>query len=180
MDEPAGIDPQCSRYANREATALMERLFYDTAGLTGELASLRGHNRTVVLANGCFDIIHVGHVRYLEGAAALGDILVVALNDDGSTRRLKGEGRPVMPVEERAEILLAMRCVDYVLIFGDGTVDGILEAVHPDIHAKGTDYTVETVPERETARRIGCRTVIVGDPKDHSSRDIIRALRGEE
>jgi len=181
MDEWAlrGSIPSAG-HGNGEATALTERLFYDTAELAGELARLRGSKRTVVLANGCFDIVHVGHVRYLEGAAALGDILVVALNDDDSTRQLKGEGRPVMPVGERAEILLAMRHVDYVLIFAGGTVDGILEAIRPDVHAKGTDYTVESVPERETARAIGCRTVIVGDPKDHSSRDIIRALRREE
>jgi rfaE bifunctional protein nucleotidyltransferase chain/domain len=159
---------------------LKERLFFDAAELAGELGGRTGRRRTVVLANGCFDIVHVGHVHYLQGAAALGDLLVVALNDDDSTRRLKGRGRPVMPVGERAEILLAMRHVDYVLIFGEETVDGILQAIRPDIHAKGTDYTVETVPERETARTIGCRTVIVGDPKDHSSRDIIRILREEE
>lgn len=159
---------------------MKERLFYDAARLAGELGGPLSRKRTVVLANGCFDIVHVGHVRYLQGAAALGDILIVALNDDDSTRRLKGGGRPVMPVAERAEIVLAMRHVDYVLIFGEETVDGILEAIRPDIHAKGTDYTVETVPERATARAIGCRTVIVGDPKDHSSRDIIRTLRKEE
>ncbi len=159
---------------------MKERLFYDAAKLAGELGGTGSRKRSVVLANGCFDIVHVGHVRYLQGAAALGDILVVALNDDDSTRRLKGVSRPVMPVAERAEILLAMRHIDYVLIFGDETVDGILEAIRPDIHAKGTDYTVESVPERATARAIGCRTVIVGDPKDHSSRDIIRTFRREE
>lgn len=159
---------------------MKQRLLYDAAELAARLGDPRSRKGTVVLANGCFDIVHVGHVRYLQGAAALGDILVVALNDDDSTRRLKGEGRPVMPVAERAEILLAMRSVDYVLVFGDETVDGILETIRPDIHAKGTDYTIESVPERATARAIGCRTVIVGDPKDHSSRDIIRTLRKEE
>ena len=158
---------------------MKERIFHEAARLADELGPQRGRDRTIVLANGCFDIMHVGHVRYLREAAALGDLLVVALNDDRSAERLKGAGRPVMPVEERAEILCAVRHVDYVLIFGDETVDGILEAVRPDIHAKGTDYTVESVPERKTAEAIGIRTVIVGDPKDHSSRDIIRALRGE-
>ncbi len=133
----------------------------------------------VVLANGCFDVLHIGHVRYLEAAASLGNLLVVAMNNDRSTRALKGDGRPVIPEMERAEMLLAIRHVDYVLIFGDKTVDRILEILRPDFHAKGTDYTVETVPERETAGSIGCTTVIVGDPKDHASRDIIGKLRGE-
>jgi rfaE bifunctional protein nucleotidyltransferase chain/domain len=154
-------------------------LFRDAAALAAELAPLRAAGRTVVLANGCFDILHVGHVRYLCEAASLGDLLVVALNDDRSTRLLKGEGRPVMPAEERSEILLALRCVDYVLLFGEPTADAILETLRPDVHAKGTDYTVDTVPERQTALSVGCRTVIVGDPKDHSSRDIVRRLTGE-
>jgi rfaE bifunctional protein nucleotidyltransferase chain/domain len=133
--------------------------------------------RPLVLANGCFDLLHVGHVRYLEAAAACGSALVVALNDDSSTRALKGAGRPIMPAEERAALLLALRCVDYVLVFGEATVDGVIRALRPDIHAKGTDYTAETVPERGTALAAGCRTVIVGDPKDHSSRDILRKVR---
>jgi rfaE bifunctional protein nucleotidyltransferase chain/domain len=158
---------------------LNERIFTDSGSLVETIAPRRERHETVVLANGCFDILHVGHVRYLWEAASLGNLLVVALNDDDSTRRLKGAGRPVAPVGERAEILLALRPVDYILIFADDTVDEVLKAIRPDIHAKGTDYTVESVPERETARVIGCRTVIVGDPKDHSSRDIIRKLRGE-
>ena len=125
-------------------------------------------------------ILHVGHIRYLEEAAGHGDLLVVAVNDDESTRRLKGEGRPVMPAAERAEILSALRVVDYVLIFPDDTVDGILRELRPDVHAKGTDYTVETVPELETARATGCITVITGDPKDRSSREIISRLRRGE
>lgn len=159
---------------------MTDRIFYDAADLAAELESRGRRDRTVVLVNGCFDIIHVGHVRYIREAAGLGDVLVCALNDDHSTRLLKGEGRPVMPVEERAEILLAIRYVDYVLIFAEETVDGILTVLRPDIHAKGTDYTVDSVPERATARSIDCRTVIVGDPKDHSSRDIVRRLRGGE
>ena len=159
---------------------MKEVIFTDTGRLAGILAGLRSGDRKVVLANGCFDIIHVGHVRYLEEAAVHGDILVVAINDDDSTKRLKGEGRPVMPSVVRAEILSAMRFVDYVLIFQDDTVDGVLRELRPDVHAKGTDYTVETVPEIETAREIGCVTVIAGDPKDRSSRGIISRLRREE
>ncbi len=159
---------------------MKEVIFTDAGSLAGILAGLRSGDRKVVLANGCFDIIHVGHVRYLEEAADHGDFLVVAINDDDSTRRLKGEGRPVMPALERAEILSAMRFVDYVLIFPEDTVDGVLRELRPDVHAKGTDYTVETVPEIETAREIGCVTVITGDPKDRSSRGIISRLRQEE
>ncbi len=159
----------------------MKEVIYNDAGrLAGILDGLRSGDRKVVLANGCFDIIHVGHVRYLEEAAEHGDFLVVAINDDDSTRRLKGEGRPVMPAAERAEILSAMRFVDYVLIFMEDTVDGVLRKLKPDVHAKGTDYTVETVPEIETAREIGCVTVITGDPKDRSSRGIISRLRQED
>ena len=157
-----------------------EVIFNDAGRLSAALAGARAGGSRVVLANGCFDIIHVGHVRYLEDAATHGDLLVVAVNDDDSTRRLKGEGRPVMPAVERAEILSAMRFVDYVLIFSGDTVDGVLRELRPDVHAKGTDYTVESVPEIETAREIGCVTVITGDPKDRSSRGIISRLRQEE
>lgn len=159
---------------------MKEVIFTDAGRLAGIIDEIRSGGGTVVLANGCFDIIHVGHVRYLEEAAAHGDVLVAAVNDDDSARRLKGEGRPVMPAAERAEILSAMRFVDFVLIFGEDTVDGVLRALRPDVHAKGTDYTVETVPEIETAREIGCVTVITGDPKDRSSRGIIARLRREE
>lgn len=159
---------------------MKEVIFTDAGRLAGILDVIRSGGGTVVLANGCFDIIHVGHVRYLEEAAAHGDVLVAAVNDDDSARRLKGEGRPVMPAAERAEILSAMRFVDFVLIFGEDTVDGVLKELRPDVHAKGTDYTVETVPEIETAREIGCVTVITGDLKDRSSRGIIARLRREE
>jgi rfaE bifunctional protein nucleotidyltransferase chain/domain len=158
---------------------MKDRIFNDADRLSAAIDEQRRGGGTVVLANGCFDVIHVGHVRYLEEAAAHGDLLVVAVNDDDSTRRLKGEGRPVMPAAERAEIISAMRFVDFVLIFGDDTVDGVMRALRPDFHAKGTDYTVETVPEIETAREIGCVTVITGDAKDRSSRGIIARLRRE-
>ncbi len=159
---------------------MKNEIFLDIDLLIRELEPMRGRGAGLVLANGCFDILHVGHVRYLEEAARLGDLLVVAVNDDLSTRNLKGEGRPVMPQEERAEIICSLRCVDYVLLFGEPTVDGIIRKLKPDIHAKGTDYSVETVPELESARETGCRTVITGDSKDHSSGEIIRSLRGEE
>ena len=154
-------------------------IFRNPKALAKELLRCSNEKGPVVLANGCFDLLHVGHIRYLSEASSLGGILVVALNDDLSTSLLKGAGRPVVREDERAEILLALKAVDYVLIFGETTVDRIIEILRPDIHAKGTDYSVETVPEMETARSIGCRTVIVGDPKDHSSRDIIRGIRGE-
>jgi rfaE bifunctional protein nucleotidyltransferase chain/domain len=154
-----------------------ERIFRDPALLRAALERARAERGAVVLANGIFDILHVGHMRYLEGAAALGGVLVVALNDDASARALKGEGRPVVPAEERAEMLAALRVVDFVLIFGGSTVDRIIEALRPDVHAKGTDYTVDTVPELGTARSVGTRTVIVGDAKEHSSRDVIERIR---
>lgn len=153
------------------------RIFHDARELAAEIAEARSARGPVVLANGCFDVLHVGHVRYLRDAAACGGILVVAVNDDESARALKGEGRPVMPEEERAEVLAALRFVDYVLIFSGSTVDEVMRALRPDYHAKGTDYTLESVPERETARSIGCTTIIVGDPKDHSSRELIERIR---
>lgn len=147
-----------------------------------DVAALRAHIETrrpqrVVLANGCFDPLHVGHVRYLEDARAHGDFLVVALNNDDSTRRLKGNGRPVVDDVARAELLAALACVDAVLLFGDENVERILETLHPAVHAKGTDYSPESVPEREVARRLGIRTVITGDPKTHASRDIVVRIR---
>ncbi|MBN1884605.1 MAG: adenylyltransferase/cytidyltransferase family protein [Candidatus Krumholzibacteriota bacterium] len=156
-----------------------DRLYRDVEKLARDLDEKRRRGARVVLANGCFDILHVGHVRYLEEAAALGDLLVVAVNDDDSTRGLKGDGRPVMPGEERAELLLALRCVDRCLLFGAPTVDEIIRILRPDIHAKGTDYTVDTVPEIESARAVGTRTVITGDRKSHASRDVIRKVRGD-
>jgi rfaE bifunctional protein nucleotidyltransferase chain/domain len=130
----------------------------------------------IVLANGCFDVLHVGHVRYLEAAKALGDLLVVGINSDEQTRRLKGEGRPLISQTQRAEIISAIQVVDFVTIFEEPTVEQLLLALKPDIHAKGTDYTVESVPERDVVRSFGGRVAIVGDPKDHSSSEMIEKL----
>ena len=139
----------------------------------------RAAGRTIAFANGCFDILHVGHVRYLESAAREGDVLVVALNDDASVRQLKGEGRPILPASDRAELVAALRCVDYVVIFSEPTVGPLLTALRPDVHCKGTDYTVESVPERDIVLGYGGRTAIVGDPKDHSTRELLaRISRG--
>jgi rfaE bifunctional protein nucleotidyltransferase chain/domain len=137
----------------------------------------RAAGRTIVFANGCFDLLHVGHVRYLRGAKAEGDVLVLALNDDASVRRNKGPGRPLQPERERVEIVSALEMVDLVTLFGEPTVDRLLRLLTPDVHAKGTDYTSETVPERETVRAYGGRIAIVGDPKDHSSTGLFDAIR---
>lgn len=137
----------------------------------------RKEGKRIVFANGCFDLLHVGHIRYLRGARALGDVLIVGINGDKSVRALKGQGRPLMPAPERVEILAALEDVDYLLIFDDLTVAGILQDLQPDVHAKGTDYTEETVPEREIVLAYGGRVVIVGDPKHHSTRDYLRRLR---
>ncbi|HZM16014.1 MAG TPA: adenylyltransferase/cytidyltransferase family protein [Candidatus Krumholzibacteria bacterium] len=148
----------------------LERYFEAVEPLARHLHAL-GSER-IVLANGCFDLLHVGHVRYLEAARALGNVLVVGLNSDASVRALKGPGRPRMPEGERAELLLALRAVDYVARFEELDVSRVLEVLRPAFHAKGTDYSVETVPEYAVAQRLGVRTVIVGDPKAHSSRDL--------
>lgn len=129
----------------------------------------------ITLANGNFDLLHVGHIRYLHGAKALGGKLVVAINSDDSVRKLKGEGRPVMPADERAEIVAALMDVDAVVIFPEADVRAIIREIHPDIHAKGTDYTVDSVPERDTIAECGGTIAIVGDPKDHSTSEILRA-----
>jgi rfaE bifunctional protein nucleotidyltransferase chain/domain len=129
-----------------------------------------------VFANGCFDVLHVGHVRYLQGAAAEGDRLIVAINDDAMVTRLKGTGRPVMPAPERAEIIAALDAVDYVVTFADETVARLLTEIKPDVHCKGTDYTIESVPEHDVVRAYGGRTAIVGDPKRHASRDILKKI----
>jgi rfaE bifunctional protein nucleotidyltransferase chain/domain len=145
--------------------------------LVAEINAARAAGRTVALANGCFDLFHVGHIRYLAGAAELADVLVVGLNSDAQVRALKGEKRPFMPENERAEIVAALKCVDFVTIFDEPTVTELLRAIKPDFHAKGTDYTVETVPEREVVREFGGQVAIVGDPKDHSSSDFLARLR---
>jgi rfaE bifunctional protein nucleotidyltransferase chain/domain len=147
--------------------------------LVGRTRSDRAAGRTIAFANGAFDLLHVGHVRYLEAAAQHADVLVVAVNDDESVRGLKGEGRPIMPAPDRAELVAALRCVDYVVIFPERTVGPLLDALRPDVHCKGTDYTVESVPERAIVQAYGGRTAIVGDPKDHSTRDLLaRIARG--
>ena len=140
------------------------------------LTAVRRDGRTVAFANGCFDLLHVGHVRYLAAAAQEADVLVVAVNDDESVRTLKGEGRPVLPASDRAELVAALRCVDYVVVFPEPTVGPLLEAIHPDVHCKGTDYTSDSVPEREIVRSYGGRIAIVGDPKDHSTRDLLARI----
>lgn len=141
-------------------------------------ASWRVSGKTVALANGLFDLVHVGHLRYLEEAAMLADVLVVAINDDPSARALKGEGRPIVPQQERAELIAGFRCVALVTLFGEATVEALLQALVPDVHCKGTDYTADTVPERETARALGIRVAITGDSKDHATRDLIARIRG--
>lgn len=142
--------------------------------LQSQVEAWRSAGDRITLANGCFDLLHVGHVRYLHAAKELGGRLVVALNSDESVRSLKGEGRPLMPAEERAEILAALADVDAVVIFRERDVRAIIREIHPDIHAKGTDYTAESVPERDVVREYGGRVAIVGDPKNHSASDIIR------
>jgi len=132
------------------------------------------------MANGCFDLLHVGHTRYLQEAKAMGDILLVAINSDRSVARIKGPGRPLQSEDERSEILGALECVDYVTIFDAATVDGILLQLRPDIHAKGTDYTRETVPERDTVRSYGGKVAIVGDPKNHSTRELIDRILAKQ
>jgi rfaE bifunctional protein nucleotidyltransferase chain/domain len=146
--------------------------------LVERVADDRARGLTLSFANGAFDLLHVGHVRYLEAARREGDRLIVAVNDDQSIRGLKGAGRPIMPAVDRAELVAALRAVDYVVIFSEPTVATLLTLLEPDVHCKGTDYTVETVPERDTVRAYGGRVAIVGDPKDHSTRDLLARLRG--
>ena len=140
----------------------------------------RAAGRTFALANGCFDLLHVGHLRYLAGAAAEADRLVVAINDDNAVAALKGSGRPVMCAVERAELVSALEMVDYVVVFSEPTVTELLRAVQPDVHCKGTDYTVDTVPERDVVKAYGGRIAIVGDSKDHSTRDLLFRIRAQE
>ncbi|PYQ82362.1 MAG: D-glycero-beta-D-manno-heptose 1-phosphate adenylyltransferase [Acidobacteria bacterium] len=140
------------------------------------IARDRAAGKTIAFANGCFDLLHVGHVRYLQGAAAEADRLVVAINDDESERKLKGPGRPMLTASDRAELVDALRGVEYVVIFGEETVERLLKLLKPDVHCKGTDYTVESVPERATVAAYGGRTAIVGDRKTHASRDLLRRI----
>lgn len=142
------------------------------------VAAARENGARIVLANGCFDVLHVGHVRYLAGASELGDLLIVGINSDQQVAAQKGPGRPVLPADERAEIVSALESVSYVTIFDEPTVEQLLLALKPDVHAKGTDYTTDTVPERDVVRSYGGHVAIVGDPKDHSTSEIISRIGG--
>jgi rfaE bifunctional protein nucleotidyltransferase chain/domain len=145
--------------------------------LRARVDELRRRGQRVSFANGHFDLLHVGHLRYLRGAKERGDVLVVGVNGDASVRRLKGEGRPVMPEGDRALLVGALRDVDHVVVFGEDDVSGLILALRPDVHCKGTDYTAETVPERDVVRSYGGRVAIVGDPKDHDTRKLLERLR---
>ena len=151
----------------------------DREEVLARVQAARSSGARIVLANGCFDVLHVGHVRYLAGARELGDVLVVGINSDAQVERLKREGRPIMPATERAEIVAALESVTYVTIFDEPTVGQLLLTLKPDVHAKGTDYTEETVPERAVVRSYGGRVAIVGDPKDHSTSAILTRLGGQ-
>lgn len=157
--------PNESRILNRE-------------DLLARVHEARSSGARIVLANGCFDVVHVGHVRYLAGARELGDVLVVGINSDAQVAQLKGAGRPIMPATERAEIVASLESVTYVTIFDEPTVEQLLLTLKPDIHAKGTDYTEETVPERAVVRSYGGQVAIVGDPKDHSTATILNRIGG--
>jgi rfaE bifunctional protein nucleotidyltransferase chain/domain len=146
-------------------------------GLRRKLAEHKRRGERIVFANGCFDTLHVGHTRYLESARSEGDVLVVGVNADSSVRKLKGPGRPILDENARALLVAALRSVDYVVLFTEPTVEKLLEELRPDVHAKGTDYTAETVPERAIAARLGIRVAIVGDPKDHSTRALFESIR---
>jgi D-glycero-beta-D-manno-heptose 1-phosphate adenylyltransferase len=148
----------------------------DRPELRARVEAARSKGQSIVLANGCFDVLHAGHVRYLAGAKALGDLLIVGVNSDDQVSRLKGNGRPILVERERAEIVAAIEAVDYVTIFPHLTVEELLLDIKPDVHAKGTDYTEDTVPEREVVRSYGGRVAIVGDPKDHSTSGLIAAI----
>jgi rfaE bifunctional protein nucleotidyltransferase chain/domain len=145
--------------------------------LRATLAKNKARGQRIVFANGCFDTLHVGHVRYLEGARREGDVLVVGVNSDSSVCTLKGPGRPILDENARALLVAALRSVNYVVLFSEASVESLLEDLRPDVHAKGTDYTIETVPEQATAKRLGIKVATVGDPKDHSTRDLLESVR---
>lgn len=156
---------------------MMPALILHLAELKSVVAERRKMGEKIILTNGCFDLFHVGHIRYLADAKALGGFLIVGVNSDIQVRRLKGAGRPFMPAEERAEILAAVRFVDAVTIFDEPTVEHLIRTIRPDFHAKGTDYTADTVPERDIVKECGGQIAIVGDPKDHSSSAMIEKTR---
>ena len=149
------------------------------AELSAAVARDRAAGKTIAFANGCFDLIHAGHVRYLEAAAAEADRLIVAVNDDRSVRSLKGPGRPILSAADRAELVAALRAVHYVVVFADPTVERLLTLLEPDVHCKGTDYTVDSVPERAVVKAYGGRTAIVGDAKRHATRELLSRIRGD-
>lgn len=149
----------------------------DLDALVAQVGRHREAGHSVAFANGCFDVLHVGHVRYLQGAAGEADVLVVGVNGDASVRRLKGEGRPVQPEDDRALLVAALGCVDHVVVFHEDDVSRLLLALRPDVHCKGTDYTPETVPERDVVRGYGGRVAIVGDPKDHDTSALLERMR---
>jgi len=165
--------------AEKLPTAPPSSRILDRKTLVARVQAARQGGARIVLANGCFDVLHVGHVRYLEGARALGDLLVVGINSDAQVAVLKGAGRPIMPEGERAETVASLEAVDLVTIFAEPTVEGLLLALKPDIHAKGTDYTEETVPERAAVLSYGGRVAIVGDEKEHSTSQMIDRLVGQ-
>ncbi len=151
-------------------------MIFSESELVEAVARDRAAGRTVAFANGCFDLLHVGHVRYLQAAAAEADRLIVAVNDDRSVAALKGEGRPVLAASDRAALVAALRGIDYVVVFGDADVERLLLLLKPEVHCKGTDYTVDTVPERAVVAGYGGRTAIVGDPKSHATRELLKRI----
>ena len=155
-------------------------LILDRDALVERLTAEKANGARIVLANGCFDVLHAGHVRYLKGARVLGDLLVVGINSDAQVARLKGAGRPILPERDRAELVASLGAVDLVTIFDEPTVTELLLALKPDVHAKGTDYTEETVPERDVVRSYGGSVRIVGDPKDHSTSEMLRKVSGKQ
>ncbi len=157
---------------------LMGRVIVDRRELSRAVAEVRAARRSIVFANGAFDLIHVGHVRYLRGAAGEADVLIVGVNSDEAIRRQKGANRPLQPLADRMEIVASFGCVSFVTAFAEAACDQLLELIRPDVHAKGPDYTPENLPEYPTLQRLGIRLAIVGDPKDHSSTELIGRLRG--
>lgn len=155
---------------------MTENKILDLPALQAAVTALRSKKKKIVFANGCFDVLHVGHVRYLRGAKALGDVLVVGVNSDASMRHIKDPGRPLMSETARSRLVAALESVDYVIVFADPTVGPLLDVLRPDIHAKGTDYTPESVPERDVVRKYGGAVAIVGDPKNHSTSDVIQQV----
>jgi rfaE bifunctional protein nucleotidyltransferase chain/domain len=165
-------------FSNDERQKVKPHVVLSERELIEAVARDRAAGRTVAFANGCFDLLHVGHVRYLQASVAEADRLIVAVNDDRSVAGLKGEGRPILPASDRAELVAALRGVNYVVVFGDANVERLLLLLKPDVHCKGTDYTVDTVPERAVVAAYGGRTAIVGDPKSHATRELLARIAG--